>query len=72
MKLIYNSIIEDVEEHLTESNIRARKERSTRDQVFIINSIINETIKDKRKGPIDLVFYDVKECYDSLWLKKHC
>ena len=70
MKLIYNSIIEDVEDNLSESNIGARKDRATRDHVFVINSIINEVKKDKTKEPIDLVFYDIKECYNSSWLEK--
>ena len=70
MKLVHNSIIDDVEDHLSESNIGARKDRSTRDHVFVINAIINEVKKDKTKKAIDLVFYDIKECYDSLWLEK--
>ena len=70
VKLIYNSTIAEIEENLTESNIGSRKERSPRDHVFVINSIINETVKDKSKEPVDFVFYDVRQCFDSLWVEK--
>ena len=33
-------------------------------------SLINETMKDKSKKPLDVVFYDVRQCYDSLWMEK--
>ena len=66
MKLIQNTMINDIEDNLTESNIGARKARSTRDHLFVVNSIINEVKKDKSKEPINMVFYDVKQCYDSL------
>ena len=71
MKLVYNSTINTIEENLSESNIGARKERSTRDHVFVLNSIINETTKDKTKEPLDFVYYDIRQCYDSLWAEKN-
>ena len=70
MKMINATMIDEIENNLTESNIGARKGRATRDHIFIINSIINETMKDKRKQPLDMVFYDVRQCFDSLWMEK--
>ena len=70
MKLINRTIFDSIEENLTESNIGTRKGRATRDHGFVINSIINETIRDKRRKPLDMVFYDIKQCYDSLWMEK--
>ena len=70
MKLINRTIMDSLEENLTASNIGARKGRATRDHVFVINSIINETIRDKRRKPLDMVLYDIKQCYDSLWMEK--
>ena len=65
-KLLYNSIIETIEENLSKSSIGARKGRSPRDHLFVINSILNEVINSKSHKEIDLVFYNVKEAFDSL------
>ena len=70
MKLINRIIMDSIEENLAESDIGTRKGRATRDHVFVINSIINETIRDKRRKPLDMVFYNIKQCYDSLWMEK--
>ena len=42
MKLIYNTIIDVVEENLSNSNIGARKGKSPRDHVFVLNAIIED------------------------------
>ena len=70
MKLSYNSSIEIIEEHLTDSNIGAGKKKAPRDHLFVLNAVINDHVNGKRKEPIDLVFYDVRQCFDSLWVSK--
>lgn len=45
MKLIYNSMNEDIEGNLSESNIGARKGRSPRDNLFILKAIINDVLQ---------------------------
>ena len=44
-KLIYNSIISQIEEKLSPSNIGARKNRSPRDHLFVVYAVVNETLK---------------------------
>ena len=56
MKLSYNSNIETIEDHLTESNIGARKGKAPRDHLFVLNSIIIECVNGRRKEEIDIVF----------------
>ena len=68
LKLIYNSIIGDIEDNLTNSNIGSRKNKSPLDHLFVVYSVLNETLKGKE--PKDYVFYDIKECYDSLWVSR--
>ena len=70
LKLLYNSIIGVIEDNLSPSNIGARKGRSPRDHLFVLYAVINETLKRKDGCSIDLVFYDVTQCYDSLWVPK--
>ena len=53
IKLVYNSTINIIKDNLSESNIGARKGRSTRDHIFVMNSVINETCKLK----IHLILY---------------
>ena len=68
MKLVYNSIIDVVEKNLTNSNIGARKNKSPRDHVFVLNAIVEDKKRNKKSDPIDFVFYDVKDAFNSLWL----
>ena len=68
IKLIYNSIIGVIEDNLTSSNIGARKGRSPRDHLFVLHSVVSETLRGKEG--VDLVFYDVVQCFDSLWVHK--
>ena len=70
MKLLYNSIIGLIEENLSPSNIGARQNKSTRDHIFVVNSVVNETLRRKDVVCVDFVFYDVTQCYDSLWVPK--
>ena len=65
MKLIFNSLIDDVDPNLSPSNIGARRNRSPLDHLLVVYSVINETINNKEAKNIDLVFDDVKECFDS-------
>ena len=68
MKLIYNSIINIIESSLTISNIGARKKKSPRDHLFVVYSVIHETLNEKDVCDLDLVFYDLAQAYNSLWL----
>ena len=70
MKLIYNSKKETIEKNLSQSNIGARSKKSQRDHLLVLNVIINEKVKRKRSKDIDIVFYDIREAFDSLWNTK--
>ena len=67
-KLIYNSIISEIESNLTNSNIGSRKGKSPRDHLFVMYSVIQETLNSEHQR--DIIFYDVKQCYDSLWVER--
>ena len=70
MKLIYNSYFQVVEDNLTDSNIGTRKKKAPRDHLFVVSSKLNDVIHGKWKKAIDVVFYDVRQCFDSLWTDK--
>ena len=70
VKLIYNSISDDLEEQLSPSNIGARKGKAPRDHLFVVYSVINEVLRSKEERKIDLVFYDISDCFNALWVTK--
>ena len=64
-KLVYNSNYEILDEHMSPSNIGARKGRNVRDHLFVINAVLQEIEKDKNEA--DVSIYDVKAAFDKLW-----
>ena len=65
MKIIYLEEYENIDENMSDSNIGARKNLNIRNHIFIINSIINESLQ--QKTPIDVIISDYRQCFDVLW-----
>ena len=66
-RLIYNDVYETIDSNLTDCNVGARKHRNIRDNIFVVNVIIN-SIKKGKEESVDFQVYDVEKCFDSLWL----
>ena len=66
-KLIYNDEYDKIDENLSDCNVGARKKRNIRDNIFVINAIIN-SLKKKPQEALDFQVYDVEKCFDALWL----
>ena len=66
-RLLYNDLYLTVDSHLTDSNVGCRRGQNVRDNLFVINAISNEA-KQKNGRPCDVCAYDVKKCFDNLWL----
>ena len=58
MKLIYNSKYNVIEENMSESNIGSRKNKSSIDHIFVINSIIHEQLKSIHNSPLQIQICD--------------
>ena len=65
-RLIYNDEYYTIDGNLTDANVGARKQRNMRDNLFVVNAIMN-SIKRGSEEPIDLCTYDVERCFDALW-----
>ena len=65
--LIYRDKYPIIDFNMTCSNIGARKNRNIRDHLFIVSAIINSVIHG-HEDDIDIQIYDVKQCFDALWL----
>ena len=66
-RLLYNDMYQTVDSNLTDCNVGCRKGRNVRDNLFVINAITNEA-RQKNGRPCDICTYDVRKCYDNLWL----
>ena len=66
-RLIYNDEYQNIDANLTDCNVGARKERNIRDNIFVINAIMN-SIKKQNGGAVDFQVYDIEKCFDALWL----
>jgi hypothetical protein len=67
-KLIYNDIYEVVDDNMSDSNLGGRKGRNIRDNLFIINGIINYALDEKID--IDINLYDIAKCFDAMWYQE--
>ena len=68
-KLIYLDKYEDIDKNMSESNIGGRKSRNIRNHLFILNGILN-SVRQRESKPVDLQLYDIKQCFDSMWVSE--
>ena len=66
-RLIYNDEYNTLDANLTDCNVGARKERNIRDNIFVINAIMNSIRKGDAEA-VDFQVYNVEKCFDTLWL----
>ena len=55
---------------MSDSQIGARKSKNVRNHIWIVNGIICDVLSTKKKPAIDILIYDYKQCFDSLWLQE--
>ena len=61
MKLIYNDKYDKIDESMSDSQVGARKRKSIRNHIWIINGIIIDVLNKKSKEPVDLQIFDYKQ-----------
>ena len=66
-KLLHNDEYETIDENLTDGNVGSRKRRNVRDNLFVLNAIMNAA-KQNKSEPVDIDVYDVHKCFDTMWL----
>ena len=67
-KLIYNDEYNKIDKNLTDSNVGSRKNRSIRDNIFVLNAIMNAVKKGDAEEALDFQVFDIEKCFDALWL----
>ena len=67
--LIYNEEYDIVDDNMTDCNVGSIKKRNIRNNLFVIKAIMNSSKKGV-DSPCDICIYDVRKCFDSLWLSE--
>ena len=57
---------EQIGQNMGQFQVGNQKERNIRDHHLIIHAVVNEARVKKKK--IDILFTDIKQCFDSIWL----
>ena len=67
-KLLYNDCYDIIDGNMSDSNVGGRRNRSIRDNLFIVYGIINNAINNNIN--IDLTLYDIEKCFDAQWYQE--
>ena len=67
--IIYDEEYDVMDNSLTNCNVGSRRGRNIRDNLFVINAIMNQT-KQNPKEAVDIGVYDVFKCFDYVWLQE--
>ena len=70
MKLIYNEKYPVIEENISDCQMGGRKGKGCRFNLFIINGIIHEVLKNKNNKPVVLQIFDYAQMFDSMNLEQ--
>ena len=64
MKILHERVYETVASSMTDSQIGAQKEKSVRNHLFVLNSVISDVLSSVKKNPIDLNVTDYRQMFD--------
>ena len=67
-RLTYNDSYYTIDSTLTDGNVGARRQRSVRDNIFVIGAVIN-SVTNGSSTPIQVQVMDTEKCFNKLWLQ---
>ena len=70
MRLIYLDKYDELDYSMSDSQVGARRGKSVRNHIWVLNGVICDVLSSKKKAPVDLQIFDYKQCFDSLWLQE--
>ena len=65
--MLYNDLYPELELNMSNSNIGAMKKKNIRNHLFIVYGIINSVVRGESPC-VDIQIFDLKKCFDALWL----
>ena len=66
--LIYNDFYSIIDRNMSDSNVGGRQNRNIRDNLFIVNGVMNFARREKLE--VDINLYDIAKCFDSMWYEE--
>ena len=70
MRLVYNEKYPIIDSNMSDWQMGGRKHKGCRNNIFIINGIINDVMNSRNKKPIVLQISDYEQMFDSIQLKQ--
>ena len=66
MRLVYDRKYWDIDNNMSDCQMGARKGKSSKYNIFIVNGIIHEVMKSRNKKPVMLQIYHYAQMFDSM------
>ena len=70
MRLLYNMKYWEIDENMSDCQMGARKGKSCKNNIFIVNGIIHDVRKSRKMKPVTLQIYDYAQMFDSIDLNQ--
>ena len=70
MRLMYNDKYPTIDRNMSDSQMGGRKGKGCRNNIFIVNGIINDVMKSRQMKPVMLQIYDYAQMFDSINLEQ--
>ena len=67
-RLTYNNSYHTIDYHLTDGNVGARKQRSARDNIFVLSALCN-SVQKGNSTPKQIHVMDSEKCFYKHWLQ---
>ena len=65
MKLLHERAYPKINSNMTDAQIGARRNKSVRNHLFVLNAILSDVLSSTKKEPIDLHIMDYKQMFDA-------
>ena len=69
MKLVYNEKYLEIDENISDSQMGGRKGKGCNFNIFILNGIIHDILKNKSSNPVMFQLFDYRQMFDSMHLE---
>ena len=70
MNMIYESNYSVIDKEMSDCQMGGRRQKSGKNNIFILNGIIHDVVRSKNMKPVVLQFYDYAQMFDSLNLRE--
>ena len=72
MRLLFNLKYQMLNSHMSDSNVGGRRGKSGINHIWVMNSILHDTLASVKKPGIVVTKYDYKQMFDSMDSKESC